>query len=93
MNTISITHLYELLTSRLGKQAAEDLTTYIEEKVEAQFTNKALILATKFDVADAKEGLVREIADVKTNVIKWMFFFWVGQVAATFGFILLFLKK
>ena len=93
MNTISITHLYELLTSRLGKQAAEDLTTYIEEKVEAQFTNKALILATKFDVAHAKEGLVREIADVKTNVIKWMFLFWVGQVAATVGFILLFLKK
>jgi hypothetical protein len=44
--------------------------------------NKVQILATKEDVANAK-----------TETIKWMFVFWIGQVLATFGFILLFLKK
>lgn len=53
-------------------------------------------MATKQDIAEVK----KEIADVRENaasnkadLIKWMFIFWIGQVAATFGFILLFLKK
>jgi hypothetical protein len=40
------------------------------------------MLATKVDIAKAS-----------ADNIKWMFIFWIGQVAATFGFILLFLKK
>jgi hypothetical protein len=34
-----------------------------------------------------------EMASTKAEIIKWMFIFWIGPVAATFGFILLFLKK
>jgi len=46
---------------------------------EAAKTNA---LATKEDVANAK-----------ADMIKWMFIFWIGQIAATFGFIILYLKK
>lgn len=55
-----------------------------------------MILATKDDMGSLKNEIARldiKIADSKSDVIKWMFIFWVGQVAATFGFILLFLKK
>jgi hypothetical protein len=58
------------------------------------------IFATKADLFAAKESLAKDIAtgrketaDAKADVIKWMFIFWVGQVAVTFGFILLFLNK
>ena len=34
-----------------------------------------------------------DLSDVKADMIKWMFLFWIGQVTVTFGFILLFLKK
>ncbi|MBA2562215.1 MAG: hypothetical protein H0V14_04740 [Chitinophagaceae bacterium] len=47
------------------------------------------ILATKEDIAVTRTF----IADTKAELIKWMFIFWIGQIAATFGFILLFLKR
>jgi hypothetical protein len=47
------------------------------------------ILLTKED----KVELVSKIETSKSDIVKWMFIFWIGQLAATFGFILLFLKK
>lgn len=82
MSIISLTKLYELLTSKVGKDAAENLTSYIENKIKDEVENKSQVLATKEDVANAK-----------ADTIKWMFIFWIGQVVATFGFILLYLKK
>ena len=80
--TISITRLYDLLSVKVGKETAETLTTYIEEKIKDQFADNSKMLATKED-----------LANTKAEIIKWMFIFWVGQIAVTFGFILLFLKK
>jgi len=89
MTHISITKLYELLSSKLGKESAENLTTFIERKISADLENKTQILATKEDLAklDAK------ISESKSETIKWMFIFWIGQVLATFGFILIYLRK
>jgi len=82
MPTITITRLYELVSVKLGKETAENLTTFIEEKISSEVETKATILATK-----------ENLAETKAELIKWMFIFWVGQVITTFGFILLFLKK
>ena len=58
------------------------------------------ILAVKEDLLMTESRLEVKIlatkedfANMKAEVIKWMFIFWVGQVVATFGFILLFIKK
>jgi hypothetical protein len=40
-----------------------------------------------------KEDLARESGNIKVDMIKWKFVFWVGQALTTFGLILLFLKK
>jgi hypothetical protein len=82
MPTITITKLYDLISIKLGKETAENLTIFIEEKISSEVDTKASILATKEDVANSR-----------ADVIKWMFIFWIGQVIATFGFILLFLNK
>ena len=82
MNCIPIKKLYSLLSDKVGKDAAENLTSYIDEKIKNEMNDKSLVLATKTD-----------LANVKAETIKWMFIFWMGQVVATFGFILLFLKK
>ncbi len=42
---------------------------------------------------DNKFSTKEDHANSRTDLVKWMFLFWIGQVAATFGFILLFLKK
>jgi hypothetical protein len=89
MGSVSITKLYELLIPTLGRESAEQLTTYLEEKIMNGFNDRSLVLATKVDIAVTKA----EIINTKAEIIKWMFVFWIGQVAATFGFILLYLKK
>lgn len=82
MSSVSITKLYDLLSVKVGKETAENLTIFIEEKIKTEVEGKTSILATKADLAKDK-----------AEIIKWMFIFWIGQVIATFGFILLFLKK
>jgi hypothetical protein len=34
MATISLTHLYSLLSEKVGKETAEKLTAYIQEKIK-----------------------------------------------------------
>lgn len=82
MITVSITKLYDLLSVKMGSEAAENLTTYIEEKIRDEFNSKSTILATK-----------KDLANLRADNIKWMFIFWIGQVGVTFGFILFLLKK
>lgn len=86
MPTISITRLYDLISIKLGKEPAENLTIFIEEKIKGEVDSKTSILATK-------EDLARESGNIRADMIKWMFVFWVGQALTTFGLILLFLKK
>ena len=70
----------------MGRETAENLTSYIEDRIKNEFEDRSQMLATKSDIKT-------EIAVAKTEMIKWMFIFWIGQIGATFGFILLFLKK
>ena len=53
----------------------------------------SLVLATKEDLNKEISRLDVKISETRYDLIKWMFIFWIGRVAATFGFILLFLKK
>jgi hypothetical protein len=50
-------------------------------------------MVIKQDIASVELKLSDRISDTRNEMIKWMFLFWIGQVAVTFGFILLFLKK
>ncbi len=60
-----------MLKEKLGETEARSLVEYVESKVEKEFDSKKDTLATKAD-----------LADVRSDVIKWMFIFWVGQWAA-----------
>jgi hypothetical protein len=82
MSAISFARLYDLLVPKLGKEATENLITFNEGKIKAELENTCKHLASKED-----------LANTKSEIIRWMFLFWVGQLFATFGFILLFLKK
>jgi hypothetical protein len=57
---ISVTQLYHLLSEKVGKETAENLTTYIETKIESSVSEKASHLASK-----------AYLANVKTDMIKW----------------------
>lgn len=84
---------YELLKAKLGEKEADAFVSIMETKIDKKFEEACKTLATREDLALTKEELTKQIGDTKADLIKWMFIFWIGQVAATFGFILLFLKK
>lgn len=74
--------LYVLINAKSDEATAKEAVTILEEVVKEKVIIETQQLATKSD-----------LSNVKAEMIKWMFLFWIGQVAVTFGFILLFLKK
>lgn len=68
---VSEIQLLQMLKEKIGEKEAQSLVEYVETKVEKEFDSKKDSLATKED-----------LANVKSDVIKWMFLFWVGQLAA-----------
>ena len=93
MSTVSISKLYELLSIKVGKETAETLTSFVESKIKDEFQDNLKVIATREVLANLKGELKTDIANSKTDMIKWMFIFWISQITATFGFILLFIKK
>ncbi len=82
-----------MLTAKIGREAAENLTSYLEEKIKDELNNKSELLATKIDLANTKAEIKVDLANTKAEIIKWVFIFWLGQIGVTFGFISYFLKK
>ena len=59
-----------------------------------------LRIATKLDIEHLRAATKEDMAAVlikmsenKAETMRWMFIFWVGQVAATFGLLMMFLKR
>jgi hypothetical protein len=73
MDTTEI-HLYEILKARLGGREAEALVTFLEKKVDKKFENSLLSIASKEDVANAK-----------TDVIRWVFALFVTLAVMIIG--------
>ncbi|MEX8547116.1 MAG: hypothetical protein V5804_05885 [Mucilaginibacter sp.] len=59
--------VYEIFKRKLGEAEAQTVIEYFEQKSEEKINSKKDIFLTKED---------------KTDMIKWMFIFWVGQLAA-----------
>jgi hypothetical protein len=74
--------VYEIFKTRLSEPEDAGIIEYIEEKTEKKYEEKKDILATKEDISKLKEELRVEMREIKTDMIKWMFIFWIGQLAA-----------
>lgn len=56
---ISITQLYSLLSEKLDKDTAENLTAYIEAKIDKTVVDKTNHLASKEDLANTKIDMIK----------------------------------
>lgn len=81
--------LYTLLSDKLGNDTTEAMFKYIDNKTERSVEATIKTLATKDDLANVKYDLSKKIS----NSIKWMFIFWVGQIGAIGGVVMLLLNK
>jgi len=63
----------------------------IAESLELAFREQdkdlSVKLMTKLDGAEIRRELEVKIEGTKSEVIKWMFLFWLGQIAVTAGLI------
>jgi len=81
--------VYEIFKTRFSEQEATTLLELLEAKAEQKYQEKKDVLATKEDIGNLR----KEIAESKSDIIKWMFLFWIGQIAATIGLVVLYIKK
>ena len=87
--TTSDIQLFQILKLKMGEREAEALVTFVDNKIKENNEANLKVLATKEDIANLRV----EMKEMKAEMIKWMFIFWVGQLAATFGLIMVYLKK
>jgi hypothetical protein len=87
--------LYQIVQRYFNKEEdAQAFVSEIESVIETRFSVEKDRLATKEDLLATKEDLTREISGLKvemkeqkSDMIKWMFIFWIGQIAATLSII------
>lgn len=71
---INTLRIYERLKERFKDEEAKAVVDVIEKAFEEYRENQKEFLATKED-----------LANLRAELIKWMFIFWVGQFAAIVG--------
>lgn len=86
---VSEIRLYELLKAKLGNTEAEAFIEILENKVDKKFDDAKETLATKQDIAETNQ----RISETKAELIKWMFIFWIGQLASFIAIAKFFFKQ
>tara|TARA_Y100001980_G_C14556866_1_gene351748 strand:+ start:13634 stop:13924 length:291 start_codon:yes stop_codon:yes gene_type:complete len=69
MSTLEL-ELYDAIKKKLGEKESKLLLQTIESKISKDLDRSKDTLATKSD-----------LANLKADIIKWMFIFWAGTVA------------
>ena len=75
--------MYNILKVKLGEKEAKALTEYVESKVKNSIKKEKDVLTTKEDLFK----LEVKLSETKSEIIKWMFIFWVGQIAVTLAIV------
>ncbi len=85
MNITDI-QLFQILIEKVGEKEAEALVHFVDFKLKESNENNLKILATKEDIA----RLDVKISDIKSDMIRWVFAFFVAMMLAIIG---LYFKK
>jgi hypothetical protein len=91
------------LRVRLGEEASHDLVDYVSEQREAWRRDLMTICTERVDVHlerfalkdDLVNGLTairKEMADLRVELLRWSFAFWIGQAVTMAGLMALFVR-
>ena len=77
--------IFEILRLKFDEPQAKTIASAVETAVETALeTNNSELfktVATKKDISDIRV----EMREMKAELIKWMFIFWIGQFASVVG--------
>lgn len=93
MSTAQTLEIYKVLQKYFqNDDDASRVVSDLEKIIDKKFEDKKSELASRQDLSELKIDLVTRIESSKTDTIKWMFIFWIGQLAATAGIVFAFLN-
>ena len=101
LNVATVLELYEKLKPKLGEGEARALLEFVETSVEQRAATKEDLQRTasvaREDLqrtASALEAALRkDIQDVRVDLLKWSFAFWVGAIAVLSGIMFTMLRS
>ncbi len=100
MSTLEL-NVYEIFKAKFGEKEAKEVIEFIDTKVESKVENKTEISEKGIakDIHNLRQDINKnfatkeDLANVKSDMIKWMFIFWITQMISLFAFMLYFVKK
>ncbi len=100
MSTLEL-NVYEILKAKFGEKEAKEVIEFIDTKVEKKVENRTNFVEKGIskEIDNLKQDIHKtfaskeDLANVKSDMIKWMFIFWITQMISLFGFMLYFIKK
>jgi molybdopterin synthase catalytic subunit len=78
------------LFDEFGEKTREDTVSLVEERFARRLAEEMSTL--RVELKDDIAGLRVEIANARADMIRWMFIFWVGQLASILGILFVFFK-
>lgn len=100
--TVTTIDLYQILRTRIGEKEAKALVEFVELKVQVKlkeemnsFATSGDVISLKGEIANVRDELHQvelKIEKVRSDLIKWMFVFWMGQVSVTVALVMLLMK-
>jgi cytochrome c-type biogenesis protein CcmH/NrfG len=84
--------LYEILKQKLGNKEAEALVGFVDSRIKETNEQNLKILTTKEDLKNLELKLTQQIdetklkiAETKTDIIRWVFAFFIPLMLAILG--------
>ena len=84
--TIGLLELFEAERARWGEQVLSAAADRFERRMTEE------ISALRVELHESLAGVRQELANVRVELLKWSFLFWVGQVAAMAGLLAFMLR-
>ncbi len=83
------------LREKLGEEGTDALVVLINEAGESNKKSVIEVVEERFERRLAEEmGKLRaEMADLRANLVQWMFIFWIGQIGVLTGILFAFFRK
>jgi hypothetical protein len=79
------------LINQAQQEQKNVIVTFVEEKFERRLSEEISKLEVK--LVERISAVEAKISEAKADLIKWMFIFWVGQIAVILGILFAFFKK
>lgn len=90
--SINQIQLFQILKQKRGEKEAEALVTFVETKIIEESTHNLKVISTKEDLSKLELKLTSQIGELKvemketkSELIKWMFIFWMGSISVIAG--------